>query len=92
MLIPTNQVSTRYSNTQGKSNLVINLMFLQSESTELNNHLIHPKWYLTSDYAPLIVTIPIIEEILNMHGRRIPSSSILQDILKASGMRSVTNT
>ena len=42
LLIPTNQVLTRYSDTVGKSNLVIDLMFLWSSSTELNNHLIHP--------------------------------------------------
>jgi len=36
--VPTNSVPTRYSDTTGKSNLVINLLFLQSGSTELNNH------------------------------------------------------
>ena len=40
--IPTNQVATRYSDTVSESNLVIDLMFLWSGSTKLNNHLIHP--------------------------------------------------
>jgi len=39
---PTNQVSTRYSDTPSKSNSIIDLMFLQSRSTELNNYLIYP--------------------------------------------------
>jgi len=42
--IPTNPVSTRYSDTIGKSDSVINLMFLHSSSSELNNHAIHPEW------------------------------------------------
>ena len=42
--IPTNQVPTKYSDMVGESNSVINLMFLQSGSTELNNHLIYPNW------------------------------------------------
>ena len=42
--IPTNQVSTRYSDIVSKANSVINLMFLQSRSNELNNHSIHPEW------------------------------------------------
>ena len=41
--LPTNPVSTRYSDTVGESDLVINLMFLRSGSSKLNNHLIHPE-------------------------------------------------
>ena len=58
----TNQVPTRYSNTDSESNSVINLIFLQSGSSELNSHLIHPNWQLSSDYALLTITIPIIKE------------------------------
>jgi len=60
--IPTNQVSTRYSDTVSKANSVIDLMFLQSRSNELNNHSIHPEWRLSSDHAPITVSIPIAEE------------------------------
>ena len=46
----------------GESNLVINLMFLQSSSTELNNYSIYLNWQLSSDYASLTVSISIAEE------------------------------
>ena len=39
--IPTNSSPTRYSDTEGKANSVIDLMFLYSRSNELNNYLIH---------------------------------------------------
>jgi len=39
----TNYVSTRYLNNQNDLNLVINLMFLYPNSSELDNHMIHPK-------------------------------------------------
>ena len=60
--IPTNQVSTRYSDIVSKANSVINLMFLQSRSNELNNHSIHPEWWLSSNHTPIMVSIPIVEE------------------------------
>ena len=62
LLVPANPVPTRYSNIVGESNSVINLMFLQNGSTELNNYSIHPEWHLSSDYAPLSVYILIVEE------------------------------
>ena len=65
LLIPTNSVSTRYSNTAGKVNSVIDLMFLQSGSIKLNNHLIYPDLHLTLDHAPLTVSIPIAKENIN---------------------------
>ena len=61
----TNQVLTRYSNNINDSNLVIDLIFLCSRSSELNNHSIHSNWCLTSDHAPLTITITIIEESIN---------------------------
>jgi len=60
--VPTNQVPTRYSDTDSKFNSVIDLMFLQSSSSELNSHLIHPDWQLSTNYALLTITIPITEE------------------------------
>jgi len=66
LLVPINQVPTRYSNNNNNSNLVIDLMFLRCDSTELNNHSIHPNWCLTSDHAPLSITIPITEININL--------------------------
>jgi len=61
---PTNQVSTRYSDNQNNSNLVIDLMFLQSRSSELNSHTIYPEWRLLSDHVLLTVDITITEEYI----------------------------
>jgi len=63
---PTNQVPTRYSDTFGESNSIIDLMFLRSKSSKLNNHLIHPNWCLMSDHTLLIVTILIVKENINL--------------------------
>jgi len=62
---PTNHVPTRYSDSNSRSNSVIDLMFLQSGSTKLNNHQIHPDLHLSSDHAPLSVTIAIEHENIN---------------------------
>ena len=67
--LPTNTIPTRYSDTEGESNLVIDLMFLWSESIGLNNHLIHPNLHLSSDHTPLTVSIPITEE--NIYSSRL---------------------
>jgi len=60
----TNPGSTRFSDTAGESNSVIDLMFFQHGSDELDNHSILPEWRLSSDHAPLIIDIPILEEII----------------------------
>ena len=60
--ISTYYVPTRYLDMTGDSNSVIDLMFLQSGSTKLNNHSIHPDWQLSLDHAPLTVLISITEE------------------------------
>ena len=60
--IPTHHIPTRYSDTVGNSNSVIDLMFLWSSLTELNNHSIHPNWQLSLDHAPLTMSISIAEE------------------------------
>ena len=75
LLLPTNPVPTRYSDIVGKSYLVINLMFLCSGLSELNNHSIHPDWCLTSDHMPLTVTIPIEEEFVQLSKLSLPKKS-----------------
>ena len=45
-----------------KSNSVIDLIFLWSGSTELNNHSLHPNWQIFSDHASLTIFILITEE------------------------------
>jgi len=59
---PTDQVPTWYSDNRHDSNSVINLMFLCSSSSKLDNHSIHPDWRLLSDHTSLTIVIPITEE------------------------------
>ena len=53
--IPTNPSSTRFSDTAGEANSVIDLMFLWYGSSELNQHLICLDRHLSLDHAPLII-------------------------------------
>ena len=62
---PTNPCPTRYSDTAGESNSVIDLMFLQNGLSKLDNHFILPDSCLSSDHAPLSIDIPIFKEIIN---------------------------
>jgi len=55
-------VPIQYSDNGHDSNSVINLIFLHSGSSELDNHTIHSNWRLSSDHAPLTIIIPIAEE------------------------------
>ena len=75
LLIPTNLSSTRYSDTEDEANSVIDLIFLHNGSNELNNHLIHSDWYLSSNYAPLTISIPIAEENIIVSKMSIPKNS-----------------
>ena len=59
---PTDQVPIQYSDNEYDSNSIINLIFLYSSSSELDNHSIHPDWRLLSDHALLIIVIPIAKE------------------------------
>ena len=54
-------------------------MFLHCNSSELNNHSIHPNWHFTSDHAPLTITIPITEENIDFHKRTISKNSEKED-------------
>ena len=71
----TNLTPTRYSDTEGKANSVIDLMFLHSRTTKLNNHSIHSDWHLSSDHAPFTVTIPITKEYIISSKLSIPKKS-----------------
>jgi len=51
----TNPCPTRYSDTAGESNSMIDLMFLRYGLLELDQHLIHPDSRLSSDHAPLVM-------------------------------------
>ena len=62
LLFPTYHVPTRYLDIAGELNSVIDLMFLQNILTELNNHSVHPDWYLFLNHAPLMVSVAIDEE------------------------------
>ena len=79
LLYPINQVPTRYSNNANDSNLVIDLMFLHCDSSELNTHSIHPEWHLTFDHTPLTSAIPIVEEHIVSCKRTITNNSEEED-------------
>ena len=59
-----NQVPTYYANNPNKANSIINLMFLQANSKEFNNHSILPNLQSLSDHTPLTVNIIINEEFI----------------------------
>ena len=62
---PTNPCPIRYSDITGESNSIIDLMFLRFRSQELDNHFILPESRLSSDHTPLMIDIPIFEEIIH---------------------------
>jgi len=62
---PIHPGPTRFLDTAGESNSVIDLMFLRCGSVELNCHFILPDHCLSSDHAPLTIDIPIGEEIIH---------------------------
>ena len=72
---PINPCPTRYSDTAGEANSVIDLMFLCYGLTELNHHSIHPESHLSSNHAPLSINIPINEEIVYTSKLSIPQKS-----------------
>ena len=71
----TNSCPTRYSDVSGEADSVLDLMFLWNGSFELNSHHIFPENRLSSDYAPLSIEIPIIEEVFPSSKFTIPPNS-----------------
>jgi len=63
---PTNPSPTRFSDTAGESNLVIDLMFLRCGSVELDHHTILPESWLTPDHVPFVIDIPICDEVIQL--------------------------
>ena len=63
---PTNPSPTRFSDTAGESNSVIDLMFLWCGSIELDWHTILSESRLSSDHAPLTIDIPICNEVIHL--------------------------
>ena len=71
----TNPGPTRFSDTAGESNSIIDLMFLRHGSEELDNHSILPERCLSSDHMPLIINIPILEKTIQTSKLAIPPNS-----------------
>ena len=89
---PTNPGPTRFSDTDGESNSVIDLMFLRCDSVELDNHSILPNSRLSSDHVPLLIEIPIGDEIIHSSKLIIPPRSeqemgFIEDII--SNLKSI---
>ena len=59
---PFESFPTRYSDNHQDSDSFLDFVFLYQNSSEYNNHCIHPDWRLTLDYDPITVNISIIEE------------------------------
>ena len=86
LLTLTNPCLTRYSNTAGEANSVIDLMFLHYGSTELDQYSIHPDSHLSSDHAPLSINIPINKEVvctsrLLIHPRSKQETAFIEEII-----------
>jgi len=84
------QVSTCYSNNANNMNSVIDLFFLWSNSTELNNYIILPELWFPSDHTLLIVNISINEEFIQEKHQTIiknskEESKFTLDLIEAIG-------
>ena len=75
----TEQVPTRFSDNVNDSDSVLDLMFLQCNSEEINSHVIHPDWQLTSNHVPSTITIPIIKEHITTCKRTLIKNSVEED-------------
>ena len=71
-------------------------MFLQFGSEELDNHLILPKWYLSSDHTSFTITILIFEEYIQNKKRMIVKNSdeektFVNNLVKAIKLINISN-
>ena len=83
LLAPINPGPTRFLDTAGESNSVIDLMFLRCGSTELDRHFILPNYRLSSDHALLTIDIPIGDEIVQSTKLSVvPGSDQEKDFIK----------
>jgi len=96
LLMPTNPSPTRFLDTVGEANSVINLMFLRYGSSKLNQYSIHSDSRLSSDHAPLTITIPIVDVFVNTSKLSIPpnskqESAFVEDIISIFKNLETTN-
>jgi len=93
---PTNPGPTRFSDTAGEANSVIDLMFLRSDSDKLDHHSILSDSRLSSDHAPLVIEIPICNEIINSTKFAISPGSeqeeeFIKDVIKNFNLLDTSN-
>ena len=93
---PTNPCPTRYSNTTGESNSIIDLMFLHYSSSKLDQHSIIPESWLSSDHAPLSVVISLFREIvqtskLSLAPKSEQESAFIKDVISKFKNLDMTN-
>ena len=84
-----NQVLTRYLDNTNELNSVINLMFLRSNSLELDNYMIHLEWRYSSDHTLLTVNIFIDEEYVTTKRHTIIKNSEKEDKFIAELINSI---
>ena len=72
---PIEHFPTRFLDNFNDSNSIIDLMFLRCDSEEINSHIIHPDWRLTSDHAPLMISIPIVKEHISTQKKSLIKNS-----------------
>ena len=81
----------------GESNSVIDLMFLQYGSSELDQHSILPDSQLSSNHTPLSIVIPIFEEIiltlkLSLAPKSDQENAFIEDIISNFKTMNMSNT
>ena len=92
----TNLGPTRFLDTAGESNSVIDLMFLRYGSVELDKHSIFPDSWLSSDHASLSIDISIFNEIIYTSKLTITPKSeqemeFIKDIISKVKLLDMTN-